>query len=115
MGGGGSVADGGHPGLQVTFLAAQALLGVYLVMGALKNPTWHQLRPPSDNALLCQEVPWHGKQNTAGKGVMVVPRGECTFEHKALAAQHLGAQQGMILYGSLKSRYLYNASTSVSL
>eukprot|EP00978_Attheya_sp_CCMP212_P043090 scaffold275067_cov25-Attheya_sp.AAC.1 len=100
MGGGGSVADGGHPGLQVTFLAAQASSGVYLVMGALKNPTWHPMRPPSD-----QEVPRHGKQNTAGKGVMVVPRGECNFEHKALAAQRLGAQ-GMILYGSLKSRYL---------
>mmetsp|Transcript_9476 Transcript_9476/g.17182 ORF Transcript_9476/g.17182 Transcript_9476/m.17182 type:complete len:753 (-) Transcript_9476:120-2378(-) len=105
------VSVGGAPDLQVTLLAAQASFGVWPAMGAFQNPTWHPLRPPSDNALLCQEVPRHGKQNTAGKGVMMVPRGDCTFERKALAAQRLGAQ-GMILYGSLDSRYSYNASTS---
>jgi hypothetical protein len=51
----------------------------------LKNPTW------TDNALLCQEVSWHDKQNTAGRGAMVVLRRECTFEYKALADKHLGA------------------------
>jgi hypothetical protein len=52
------VSVGGASELHVTLLAARAsLFGVYCsAMGMLKNPTWHPLRPPSDNELLCQEV-----------------------------------------------------------
>eukprot|EP00978_Attheya_sp_CCMP212_P006551 scaffold15170_cov27-Attheya_sp.AAC.1 len=38
MGGGGSVADSGHPGLQVTFLAAQASFGCIWSWGRSRIP-----------------------------------------------------------------------------
>ena len=41
--------------------------------------------------------------------VMLVPRGSCTFERKALSAQRLGAS-AIAIHGSLQSRYILNTT-----
>jgi hypothetical protein len=43
--------------------------------------------------------------------VMLVPRGTCSFQRKALSAQRLGAS-AMIVYGNLASRYSLNTTHS---
>mmetsp|Transcript_31189 Transcript_31189/g.68468 ORF Transcript_31189/g.68468 Transcript_31189/m.68468 type:complete len:1004 (-) Transcript_31189:186-3197(-) len=45
--------------------------------------------------------------------VMLVPRGSCTFERKALSAQRLGAT-AILVYGTLDSRYALNKTTTTT-
>jgi len=67
--------------------------------------------PPSDDPLLCIGsssmtdfiVP------AGSKYVLVVPRGLCTFQQKAMNAQKLGAS-GIIIYGTLASRFSLNST-----
>ena len=68
--------------------------------------------PPSTiDARLCDEfldysaIDWQGD-------IILVPRGNCTFEFKALAAQQMGASS-IIVYNTLESRYGQNNDTSV--
>jgi hypothetical protein len=56
---------------------------------------------PTDNTHLCDNST---TTRIAGGGLVMVPRGFCTFEFKALVAQRLGAA-GIIVYGTLESRY----------
>ncbi|GKY92755.1 hypothetical protein MPSEU_000245500 [Mayamaea pseudoterrestris] len=96
-----------------TLLASQASFGAYPEMigeSPEGNPAWELVLPPDDNPLLCLNITSNAaamKDNT----VLLVPRGTCTFETKALHAQQLGAM-GIIIHGSLASRYGYNESTS---
>ena len=66
--------------------------------------------PPEDNSLLCSDVGEEVKKEldpNAIKYAMIVPRGTCTFERKALNAQRLGASS-IIIYGSLGAMYSVN-------
>lgn len=62
-----------------------------------------------------RQLSWFGTSATSAGHVddsnpnraMLVPRGSCTFERKALSAQRLGAT-AVILYGALDSRYALN-------
>ena len=77
------------------------------------------LLAPSDNALLCQNVTMttttatdRATSSSAAASVyqdsvILVGRGQCTFETKAMNAQRLGAS-GVIIYGNLASRYSLN-------
>jgi hypothetical protein len=104
-----------------SMLLSHAYFGAPLPMkDALK--TQEQLQPftlsyPPDetNALLCDDTSYSASYiaNTMPKNkfVMLVPRGECTFETKAYHAQLLGAS-AVIIYGTLASRYTYNTTAT---
>ena len=82
--------------------------------------------PPENDPLLCGNVSpttitfnRHLQMNQDGGGgssstsavgpyVMIVPRGTCSFQHKALVAQKIYGASGVIIYGTLASRYDYN-------
>lgn len=90
-----------------SLLASQAYFGSYPDMLGTHpegNPVWFLALPPSDNPLLCDN---HTAAQRFDNAVLLVPRGTCTFETKAYHAQQLGAQ-GIIIYGTLASRYAYN-------
>lgn len=119
-------------GERFTLLASQASFGNYPAMGPSSpaNPLMELILPPSDDPLLCAEtdgtanytnnphgrdlLSWFGSSPTSSvvedsnpNRAMLVPRGSCTFERKALSAQRLGAT-AVILYGTLDSRYALN-------
>eukprot|EP00984_Skeletonema_dohrnii_P000175 scaffold58_cov105-Skeletonema_dohrnii-CCMP3373.AAC.3 len=78
--------------------------------------------PPSDDLYLCNEsygftTYSSSSGNADGKSynnaAILVPRGQCSFERKALSAQRLGAS-AIIIYGSLSSRYSLNVTNSTN-
>lgn len=90
-------------GPSYTLLVSQASFGSYPRMS---NEQKHGLSlAPDENPLLCQNVtePLASVTNKA----MLVPRGVCSFETKAMNAQRLGASS-VIVYGALASRYSLN-------
>jgi len=119
-------------GERFTLLASQASFGSYPAMGPSSpaNPLMEVILPPADDPLLCAEtdgranytsvsanpaerhLSWFGTSSKANVAenpnrAMLVPRGSCTFERKALSAQRLGAA-AVVLYGTLDSRYALN-------
>ena len=92
-----------------TILVSQADFGTYPPTKPNRNPQRTLEVPPSDNALLCDNVTSSGGYS----GLMLVPRGNCTFERKALNAQELGAT-GIAIYGTLASRYTLNTTKYVN-
>lgn len=115
-------------------LASQASFGSYPPMTAEKNPARVVQIPPAGDELLCNEAQgtadYSGGKNGQGGGggkdgenkegeqgggtneggtVLLVPRGMCTFERKALSAQRLGAS-AILVYGTLDSRYNLNTT-----
>ena len=70
--------------------------------------------PDETNALLCRNMTSSSSYPKPPKPfVLLVPRGECTFETKAYHAQLFGAS-AVIIYGTLASRYTYNTTNSTS-
>mmetsp|Transcript_8343 Transcript_8343/g.18698 ORF Transcript_8343/g.18698 Transcript_8343/m.18698 type:complete len:896 (+) Transcript_8343:97-2784(+) len=76
--------------------------------------------PPEGDGYLCNEAEGWSDYTSSGGSVdktayyqsaLLVPRGQCSFEHKALSAQRLGAS-AIIIYGSLSSRYSLNYTNS---
>ena len=83
---------------------------------------WTVTLPPDDNALLCDDTANNNNDNAVSVAaattsssssngydndksgvVMVAPRGQCSFQRKALSAQKYGAV-ALIVYGTLHSR-----------
>lgn len=98
-------------GVAYDILVSQASFGAYPKQGVENNSPHRLALAPNDNPLLCQNVTTPSSVVAATddeKAVyMLVPRGECTFETKAMNAQRLGAV-GVIVEGSLASRYSLN-------
>mmetsp|Transcript_16173 Transcript_16173/g.24240 ORF Transcript_16173/g.24240 Transcript_16173/m.24240 type:complete len:687 (-) Transcript_16173:71-2131(-) len=92
---------------EYTMFASQASFGSWLEMTAENNVARIPYLPPSDDPLLC--LGSSAPLQAASEFIMVAPRGECTFEQKALNAQKLGAS-GLIIYGNLDSRYSLNST-----
>jgi hypothetical protein len=92
-----------------TLLVSQAFFGHGSPMDTKKVPTRILTLPPISNPLLCDNITstTTTTTTTTSPTMMVVPRGECTFERKALHAQQLGAD-AILIYGSLASRYSVN-------
>ncbi|KAL7500816.1 hypothetical protein ACHAWT_008992 [Skeletonema menzelii] len=79
--------------------------------------------PPSDDPFLCND--WITNKNTNNNNnnndgeksynnaALLVPRGQCSFQRKALSAQRLGAS-AIIIYGSLSSRYALNVTNTTN-
>lgn len=89
-------------------LASQASFGPSPFM-SLKQPSFPLRTAPLDNPLLCDNT----TTTTATlfhNTIVLVPRGDCTFQVKTLQAQRLGAV-GVIVMGSLESRYSINETT----
>ena len=95
-----------------TMLASQASFGSYPRMNPENNQAQALTLPPSSNALLCYNVTSSAAKE-AYKGLMLVPRGNCTFEQKALNAERLGAT-GIVVYGTLASRYSLNTTKYIN-
>jgi len=93
-----------------TMLVSQASFGSSLKMGVEKNEGHRLQLPPDENSLLCQNVTSPIIPSEGDNYIMMVPRGECTFETKAWNAQQLGAV-GVIVRGALASRYSLNETT----
>lgn len=91
-----------------TFLVSHANFGSYPKMLPQNNPRRVLTLPPQENPLLCHNITSpKALQEDATNTIMMVPRGDCTFETKTFHAQQLGAQ-GVIVYGTLASRYTLN-------
>lgn len=92
-----------------SIFASQASFGSYPKMGVENNEAHLLSLAPRNNPLLCRN---DTSADPAVSGTFVmVPRGECTFETKAMNAQRMGAA-GLIVRGSLASRYSLNATTN---
>lgn len=97
-----------------TLFASQGNFATILPMTPDKNQQMTPALPPQEDPLLCDE---YADDNSSFSNqfkepfVLVVPRGSCTFEHKAIKAQLLGAS-GIIIYGTLSSRYAFNETKS---
>jgi hypothetical protein len=93
---------------------SQASFGSFPPMSASNNPSRNVILPPESNSLLCDNITsaasGSGSSSSSSasiKTIMLVPRGECTFEVKAQNAQLLGAD-AILIYGTLASRYSVN-------
>ena len=74
--------------------------------------------PPEDDGDLCGETEGSVDYSKKGSGkneyyksAILVPRGGCSFERKALSAQRLGAD-AVVIYNTLASRYSLNITNS---
>ena len=56
-------------------------------------------------------LPPYPKPDDRNSTVMLVPRGECSFERKAYAAKHFYGAKGIMIYDQLSARYGWNTST----
>jgi hypothetical protein len=56
-------------------------------------------------------LPPYPKPDEENPTVMLVPRGECTFERKAYAAKHFYGAKAILIYDRLEARYTWNEST----
>ena len=118
---------------QTTMWASGASFGGKLPVGTRSGPpagTNDQsivVEPPSDNPYLCEPIETQTGTNTpdefdasnsnsmydyyyVGK-TMLVPRGLCSFERKALTAQQLGAEL-VVVRNTLESRYGLNETSA---
>jgi len=98
-----------------TMLASQASFGANPLMPVENNLPMNPQFPPNTDPLLCNEADGindysNNPTKNADNAVMLVPRGVCSFERKALSAQRLGASS-IIIYGTLASRYSLNTTT----
>jgi hypothetical protein len=86
---------------------SQASFGPLPPMDASNNPSRIVTLSPESNSLLCDNITSVVSGSSSTKTIMLVPRGECTFEVKAHNAQLLGAD-AILIYGTLASRYSVN-------
>ena len=105
------------------FLATQASFGVYppqekIGIEEQNYPfTFKPVFSPDIDPLLCntnEEMENFDENDIPSFDptmVMIVPRGSCTFEQKALNAQVRYNVGGIVIYGSLFSRYGYNETS----
>ena len=91
-----------------TMLLSHAFFGPYpSQLGSSPPPPLTLTYPPDeDNFLLCRNLTAteQQQQQLPDHSLLLVPRGECTFQAKVRRAQQLGAA-AVIVYGTLASRY----------
>lgn len=108
----------GEDVVRKTLFASQASFGVWPAMEARNNDPMTPALPPKDDPLLCLGLYSQSNRTIASydlssKFVIIVPRGTCSFEKKAINAQKLGAS-AVVIYGTLASRYSMN-TTQISI
>lgn len=90
------------------FLASQANFGALL---SQDDSTAYTLQ--HTDSLLCQNVTSITSNELFHDSIVLVPRGECTYQHKAFTAQQMGAK-GIVIYNTLASRYTLNTTTTTT-
>lgn len=87
------------------------------------------VRPPDYDFFLCERyrktfnvdkngkvdlvtLPPYQKPDEKNSTVMLVPRGECSFERKAYAAKHFYGAKAILIYDRLGARYTWNVTTN---
>ena len=99
----------------ITLLASQASFGPISPMTKSADDASSSKKlalAPSSNPLLCSNitaVDISASSAVYNDAIMVVPRGECTYQLKTYHAQQLGAV-GVVLYNTLESRYSINTT-----
>lgn len=110
--------------VELSLLATQASFGSYPPQhkkGVTMKDYPYSYTPvfaPDADSLLCNSAEDMANMNANdipnyrdSPVVMLVPRGRCTFEQKALNAQIRYNAKAVIVYGALSSRYGYNETT----
>jgi len=86
------------------------------------------VRPPNYDFFLCERyrtnievdrngkvgivtLPPYQKPDDKNSTIMLVPRGECSFQRKAYAAKHFYGAKGIMVYDRLGARYTWNETT----
>lgn len=95
------VATDGSSSPPYTLLASQASFGARLYENSEES---YELKHTS--SLLCENVT---ASASYANSILLVPRGECTYQHKAFQAQSMGAK-AIIVYNNLASRYNINTT-----
>jgi len=93
-----------------TLLASTAFFGTHPPMEAESNSPMYATLPPADDPLLCTNYSKSFDIINPPR-LIVVPRGNCTFQSKTATAQRLG-YSGVIIYGNLASRYSLNSTSN---
>jgi len=108
----GNDSNSRSPIITRTLLASQASFGTYPAMGRTNNNNklLTPVFPPEDDDLLMCSYDSNARKFDPDT-IVLVPRGNCTFEQKAVNAQKLGAS-AIVIYGTLGSRYAWNESES---
>jgi len=95
--------NGRSSGLKI-YAPFSAFSSTHTVSGILTRP------PAEANPLLCEEEETPVYRLSTADTIILVPRGNCTFEYKTLRAQRLGAT-GVLIYNTLESRYDWNETS----
>ena len=61
--------------------------------------------------LMCNYSPGEEATSTLRGSIMLIPRGECTFQKKAYAAKRRYGVSGVLIYDNLSSKYRWNETT----
>lgn len=96
---------------QPDLLLSQALFGRIPSMDQDKEPWCNLQTPPSTNPLLCDDTEIETKLPT--NTILLIPRGTCSFQRKALRAQSMGAV-GVLIYQTLAAHYSLNTTKQTS-
>ena len=106
-----------------TIWASGASFGGDLPFGTRSGPPDHVtieedqlviVEPPLSNPYLCDPIIAYDDASDSFVGrAMLVPRGKCSFERKALTAQQLGAEL-VAVRNTLESRYRLNDTSSTN-
>lgn len=118
-----NTVNSGEDDAAIEFLAKRAQFGSRdrLLEGRL-------VRPPGYDFFLCERfrtnvdvnengqvsvvaLPPFTKPQEGDSTVMLVPRGECTFERKAFAAKHFYGAKAILIYDRLGARYTWNETS----
>ena len=62
----------------------------------------------TDDPLMCNYSPGEETTSTLRGSIMLIPRGECTFQKKVYAAQERFGVSGVLIYDNLSSKYRWN-------
>eukprot|EP00526_Cylindrotheca_closterium_P006810 CAMPEP_0113619368 /NCGR_PEP_ID=MMETSP0017_2-20120614/9832_1 /TAXON_ID=2856 /ORGANISM="Cylindrotheca closterium" /LENGTH=722 /DNA_ID=CAMNT_0000528937 /DNA_START=208 /DNA_END=2375 /DNA_ORIENTATION=- /assembly_acc=CAM_ASM_000147 len=92
------------------FLASQANFGTGLSQEESPSSEYNSLKVITDS-LLCMNATTTTTSQEFQDSIVLVPRGECTYQHKAYIAQQMGAK-GIVIYNTLASRYSLNTTTT---
>lgn len=108
--------DGATATATTTMLLSHAQFGTMVAQKSKlsnRNPLSITYPPLESDPLLCQTLTSDqlASLQLPNDTLLMVPRGTCTFETKALHAQALGAA-AVIVYGSLASRYSLNTTNA---
>ena len=105
-----------------TIWASGASFGGNLPFGARSGPPDHatfeedqllMVEPPPSNPYLCDPTITSEASDYFVGSTMLVPRGRCSFERKALTAQQLGSNL-VVVRNTLESRYGLNVTSSTN-